>query len=391
MVSHAVSTLREVQIGFTFVLCCLPTGNVLAERTVGRQAIADAWSARATHVHSFRFVVSQSETLAKGSAMDATWPERKNPKHLTVPEDTTVRDTSFTFVMDGDKSRYECNGLGVSHEKGLLPQKAIDVHDGKIRGLYLAPGASEIPQGTIEETNTSTVLSTITVIPLIMTYRPFCSAPSGILRTHLLDPNYFIVNAAPLSIRGRPCILLKELPSPAKSSTRSLWLDPGREFLLMRYTLETNGKAVCQMDFTEYRKESVAWVPTKWQIQFMGRDSSIDKCIMAVVTEYSLNPSVDPLTFQPSFPPGTLVTDHVWNGGRGATNKYIVREGGQKRIVTDAEVMASYDQLVATESGMAMKSKKGPGAWTYLAISGFVMCMVAVSIMLLRRLRSRAV
>jgi hypothetical protein len=35
---------------------------------------------------------------------------------------------------------------------------------------------------------------------------------------------------------------------------------------------------------------------------------------------------------------------------------YILREGGEKRLITQEEATATYEQLLATESGMAMRA-----------------------------------
>ena len=91
---------------------------------------------------------------------------------------------------------------------------------------------------------------------------------------------------------------------------------------------------------------------------------------------YSINTIVDTDTFKFDFPVGTLVTD-----SRAGEARYIVREGGGRRVVLPAEVSLSYQQLLDSETA---GTDAGWSAGDYLRWIGLCTLVVAACLLLVR-------
>jgi hypothetical protein len=79
--------------------------------------------------------------------------------------------------------------------------------------------------------------------------------------------------------------------------------------------------------------------------------------VVVRITKREINVDIPRSEFQIDFPVGTKVHDRRMGA---APPWYIVRAGGVKREITDAEMRrgATYDELISTESGMAAKEAR---------------------------------
>jgi hypothetical protein len=138
---------------------------------------------------------------------------------------------------------------------------------------------------------------------------------------------------ASIVIAGRRC---QQFVLRREGGDRSeYWLDPAREWLLVREVYVEPKRAQTQLDI-EYEPDAQAgWVPKSWQFRHTGKGTPVSVEKYTVVS-YEINPSLTDSTFDIQFPVGTEVSD--FTEGR---KDYLVEEGGSKRILLDATGSAS--------------------------------------------------
>jgi hypothetical protein len=359
-----------------------------AEPQVTARQIVDAWSARQSAARSFRFVWVESVTMPKGSMMTPDWPASMNPRKLYVPPETSVVDRTYTVVVDGDKRRTERDGVAVSREDQLFRSEHVVAFDGEILKGYMTSPPGSHPTGAVSAGKDGSALE-VYLYPVYMTFRPFHRVMGEFDKQEMLDPARFAVDSRRVPIGGRPCILLNELPGTAKPSTRSLWLDPERDFVVMRYVQRQGEIVQFQIDIREHRREAPAWVPMAWKMVIFQGVGRMVESMTAKVRDHAVNPAIDPRAFDVDFPPGTWVED-LRAGTTVPESIYIVQSGGKRRPVTLAEARVyTYEELFNSEPGMA---RKGGGMSRYrvtLAIAG-ALATVALLWLAVRRRKKTA-
>jgi hypothetical protein len=140
------------------------------------------------------------------------------------------------------------------------------------------------------------------------------------------------------------------------------WIDPARDFLPVRYAETTATREIVrQVDYSSYRQIDGRWLLSGWRNCLLsGPSGSASETSDVSVGEFDLTSEVDDREFEVEFPAGTLVRDR-----RPPPSTYIVRGNGEKRVVQENELAASYEQLLATESGRGLESARG-GTRQYL-------------------------
>src|SRR5262249_40761527 len=154
----------------------------------------------------------------------------------------------------------------------------------------------------------------------------------------------FRVVAGTQLVNGRECILLKDEPLPLSGRVVSLYLDPRREFIVMKqtYTYQAEGMKGLQTEFLEYGQSEENWVPLRWKsTQVTGTING------SLVNEFVLNEPVDPKEFELEFPPGTWLTETA------SPTTIIVKEGGKRRAITTNEAFSGkkYEDFLRTDTG----------------------------------------
>jgi hypothetical protein len=305
--------------------------------------IVKAWEARTKKVSTLRFKWSDSYRLRRGQALmpdpnGVTDPA--NPQNQVVPEQARTFEPFMSLVVDGDNIRYELKDLTLSLKQKLVAQQTAWVWSSEeYRHLY-EPGGVHYPRGHVSQT----ILATwhpgddAYLVPLLMTYRPF--HPTLGVFEHFRQR--FRVVTGTHVVNGRQCILLKDNPRPLSDIVVSLFLDPERDFVLMRQTLDAKGVECGRIEFLEYKQTDANWVLIRWKsTQVTG---SIDG---SHVSEFALNDPVDPKEFKLEFPAGTWVSETV------SPTMYIVKEAGKRRIITRNELISGkkYEDFLKTDTG----------------------------------------
>lgn len=187
-------------------------------------------------------------------------------------------------------------------------------------------------------------------------------------------------------------MILESAPRSPESHSAALWVDPSRECSVQRYILSMGGKVRLQLNIDYTRDEQYGFVPSAWEIARLDPGGNPRESVSASVVSFVLNRRIPVEEFQLNFPAGTLVTDLKSDSARGRT-QYIVREEGAKRLVTEEETFnASYEQLLNTETGMAL-GVQPPTTRKYLAglLIGALIVVLALTWRQVRRGRNRGV
>jgi len=252
------------------------------------------------------------------------------------------------------------------------------------------PGIVRYPRGFIggEKVNPDDV-NDADLLPLLMTYRPFHPTmgrfKQGVfLREFTIVPEKGIVN-------GRPCILLREKDSQhgPKLEIASLWLDPSREYVIMRYSLAVRNKIVLQFDFERYVDQDGEWVPTGWKQVAMRQNGSLFYSETCKAHEHLTNVSINKGEFGLDFPLGTWVIDRRSSSSPGAATEYIIRDDGKHRPITDSDRGATYEQLLTTEPGMALRASRTWGTGRVWLFAALLLVGILLTGMIWRRISLR--
>jgi hypothetical protein len=133
---------------------------------------------------------------------------------------------------------------------------------------------------------------------------------------------------------------------------RELWLDPARDFVVVRCNenFDVLGvRTVNELDISYTQSPPNEWVPLGWTTVFRDNYGNAEQYSRSIVTEASLNQAAAGRQFQADFPAATWVWDERTNV------RYIVGGEGKTRSVTDDELRrgATYEELLRTKSGRA--------------------------------------
>jgi hypothetical protein len=175
-------------------------------------------------------------------------------------------------------------------------------------------------------------------------------------------------------IEDHKCIVLEQT---VQGSKESFWLDPARDFIILRVLRDYRGNAFEQLDISYSADEICGWIPSAWRgLWKLSRDNGMNMTLQesfeARVISHELNFLFRAEDFELKFPVDTFVEDQ--RSGEG----YIAQKDNAKRMITleERERNSSYRELVNSESGMAGRSK----TWSrnrlfFLALSILGLCI----------------
>jgi hypothetical protein len=106
-------------------------------------------------------------------------------------------------------------------------------------------------------------------------------------------------------IRGRvgadTCLIIE--PSVDERSGKaaprtSFWVDPARDYVIVRSVIESKGRCQRQTDITYDRKPGGEWMPITWSIILLDRDGGLDQEFRSTRDGVSAGASLPPSTFE---------------------------------------------------------------------------------------------
>jgi hypothetical protein len=348
---------------------------------VSVEVVAKTWEARTEQVRTLHFKWDDRYTVTKGAyaVPDESGRNRKNPKNLVLPPETTTYDTSFSLAMDGVQFRHEGRHIWLSPNSELMPQDYVWVFSRELLKTYSPPGSLPNPTGNISAPppGDSNDLSDPNVFPMAALYRPF----HPLLREFAHFPKRFSIVPGRYSVRGTHCVLLKD--EQAVGISTALWLDPGRDFIIMRLSSQDGPTLIYDLNFFDYSKEDSIWIPARWKSTFFGAGEETVSTNESTVREHSLNADIDPGQFQFEFPVDTWVTDLR------SQSDFIQKEGGQKREISRGELFsgATYEYFVNTPAARPLERRHGQ-KWLIAVSSGILVLALLVAVAIVFRRKS---
>jgi hypothetical protein len=344
------------------LLCWFVIASCLSLATAGTraqnpatsiEAIHNQWKSRQQKVRSFRFEWGGEHTVAKGAL--------KTRSNLSIPEEHTTYNTSFVLVVDGKRMRHCRDFIHIRTSSAGLQKSDWVINEKGFRS-FLPREVQPYPEGTISEASFDPGwIDDPQLLPLLMTYRPF-----HILNTIVEEfPDRFMVVPGTYKIGDRPCVWLKEKATEPGQRITNLWVDPARDYVVLRLSQTDHGVTAWQMSLSEYQRAEEIWVPVKWSVIVQNPEGSMNTSTSCSVQSFRINQPIDPKEFELMFPVGTWIVD------REKSEVYILQEGGRKRRITAEELAggATYEQLINTQPYMALSNQTTRDSqWVYLGV-----------------------
>jgi hypothetical protein len=211
------------------------------------------------------------------------------------------------------------------------------------------------PIGFLQEKITLPETKTIHLRPLFVLYRP------SIVDVAELDPRKF-TSKGRVSIAGRDCELLERLGGGR--GKEELVVDMKRDCVpvrVRRLLPDGSGRgdgwyatSIVEIDYID--EPDGTWRPKGWKTAILGEGGKLREQMKSVVKKFEINAPIPDSVFEFDFPSGTIITN------RKTKEVYLVRESGEKRPVTRAELgdFVSQKQLLETDPG------GGSRRWSWL-------------------------
>jgi hypothetical protein len=362
----AIATSYRVVVAvISSAIICFP----LDAQELTLQGVIDAWRARQERTRSAFFHWSESVTKPKGSMRSSkSLPNRGT----TIPPEDMILTFDSSLAIDAQKVCYRTKGDFWADEQGAFrPQRYASAFNGK-QGKTYWPADVRHARGFLESSGSNEELSSYHLKPLLIVYRSLDRKMRG------LDPRRLTLPALTAIVDERKCRCVEFSRGPGV--VERFWVDCERDSSVSRYMLSSNDKVLIQIDWNYRRQQADGWIPSRWRITVNNPDGTLETSVVATVASASLNPAIDPREFEIDFPEGTLVYD------KEKREEFIVRPDGGRRVITEQERGASYEELRKSPSGMALADQRqGWWKWGLLLV---VTCLL-VLFCVLRAIRRR--
>ncbi len=354
--------------GFTWLNIAYGASFVPASPTV--QDIVDAWRVRQARVRTMRLEWSDSRTTAAYTQLG-----NSEEGEMLFPPADVIHEVCVAMSIDGGMLRYSVRGPRWSPDQGeFLPKRYLNVFDGEVSKTFFGYAAEKedrfFPRGFVNNKEERVFDSgNPHLVAVVLTYRP--------LHPDLgkFDPAGYRISLKRGVTAGRDCLILQ--PSGSAVRSESYWIDPQRDYVVLRVVRAVKKRPVMQFDVSYTEDALHRWVPSEWEYVALDYGSGRMLCqSVAKVIKYEINCNIPRSEFRFEFPPGTRVTN------RNTGEYYIVRQGGRKRMITMEEVRgeATYEEMVTTESGQALAQRSRGHFWWPYSLGGIAALVLAVAV-----------
>ncbi len=312
--------------------------------------ISAAWRTRQERVRSARLELTETELIPAGAKpplgmFPGTKKESTGAKREPLPRTDISVECARTVLLSGRMLRMNREGSYWHPARAEVEEhKYISSFDGEVAKCFYDEKSIGELGGFILKDARNQDFDNYHYLPIALAFRP-CDLDMG-----GRDLAKYTVNPGMQTIDGRAYVVITG--NPRQSSYETLWLDPQRDFLVVRARDESGNSTT--FDISYQKDSSFGWVPSEWKwIARGGNSGRLFGQAVAKVTTYTINTDIPKAAFQFEFPVGTYVSDLRTED----IERYIVRQGGKKRIITKEEIRrgagADYKELLSTESGMA--------------------------------------
>lgn len=299
------------------------------------------------------------------------------------PEESTyLQKQSFSF--EGDKTNHVSVDRMFGESGQFMNVPSRSTFDSSIRMMLDGPNdQTKYPYGRIyKEGELNQDLSLLSLEPILQAY-------------FLFNDRMRLISETRCNIKGeetiedtetgeeRRCVVLAD-KHESGVLTRIFWLDPNRQFVVVKYALTTGDRRIQrQTDFQYSQDPRFGWIPKGWTIKKYTTNGMLISSVVSTVQNYELNTQFAREEFSIEFPVGTYVNN--MRDGR----DFIVLAGGRKREIMPAEMGATYERLLTSKQGeAAVRTHSNRGWW----IAGnAIVIMICILFFLLRKFYRRSV
>jgi hypothetical protein len=141
-----------------------------------------------------------------------------------------------------------------------------------------------------------------TFIPILLAFRP-------------LDANFARFKPADFRVspvRGKigdvVCVIIETIEAWERPPI-SFWLDPARDYIVLRKHETLNGQDTARTDISYRNDPTYGWIPDAWKYSYVGNAGTDPMFWTDKVTASGINVPIPASEFQFEFPKGTRVTD----------------------------------------------------------------------------------
>lgn len=364
--------------------------STAAESGAGRalEDILAAWKARQEMAHSLRFSWNGSVTeVVFAGALDPEAPSRD--------EKVVLRGRrTYSLILDGKQIKLTSEGKkkrsAPDEHLQWLDQKYVFVLNEQTHLVHflarelepLVPSQAPSTATIREKSGSGGISRNMHVDPVVMHFRAVDPEVTNI------EGNLSLTDRTGM-VEGRRCwIVWEEGRRPTE-----YWVDPRRDYAIVRmrsFSFYAPGQCLIDNEISYTEDVHVKWVPASWRGTWFDKETGeAEKSWEYTVSSYAINPEVDLSVFDYQLSPGTRVTDRR----RSPLVQYILREGGEKRIITAAESALPYEDLLRTESGEAVTIGRTSNEyrWTALVVISLSLSALLFLAYLVRQRRLRRV
>lgn len=211
--------------------------------------------------------------------------------------------------------------------------------------------------------------------PLLQALRPLTRSDSRLTTAGIQ------LTARPSRIGGHLCSVLEEKPTP--QTVCKMWVDPQRDFCVLRAITTTDGILQHQFDIEYLEDDTFGWLPSKWSVMVSRFDESFPgqqhtfQFAAAQVSNWAINGQLEPSVFELEFPTGTIIHDVS------SSALMVVDEGEQTRPVSPKEA-----QELLEPRPKVVRSDTNPSI-TWRVYVGMTTVAVACVFIIFRRKRQK--
>lgn len=304
---------------------------------LSKSSILSRIRARQNAIHSARISWTQTNFEEKGARIDSgeSSPSADTPSTSVkaVPPAAVEYTEEFSFSFDGIKTNYLSMERMFEDSNAPFDISKRRTFNGEAQKSLRQPfGKFDYPYGTIyKEAGRNRDLGLLFLEPIIQVYRLLTPE---MMPQRLVD---FKISESELELRGVETLsLYVEL----RKLRRVLYVDKSRDFIPIRFSLESDANIQRQTDF-DYRFDATyGWVLDGWEITKFAANNLVTNRYAARIHQIEINPRLSPDEFEITFPPNTLVDDLKEGGG------FIQKADGSRRPIMPSEFSTPYKDLL---------------------------------------------
>lgn len=314
-------------------LIFLPLILATPESAPGADQIEDTDKAHRSHLKEMMAAWKKRQNQVR--TLRAKWTE-------TIANEGEGLEQQVISLLMGDtqQMRLETRPPAQQNEnEALLPGRKtpmISAFNGSKNFQFTGPlGPDDWPRGIVWSEKKYDEIHNSQIRPWLLHFRPFSTAVPNLSADRLK-----VVRLDSLA-GGRKCTMVETLPQKDFPLTGIYWVDPKRNFSIVRYVEKIRGIPAFELNIEYQPDPIVGWVPSAWNAALANeRFATLDR-----ILRYEINPKFTEADFKIEFPEGTIVFD------RDLGYRYLLLSNGKKRKITPEESVNGfqYKELITTK------------------------------------------